>query len=208
MANYTITIRTLMNNGFDFGLQDYPIFDESYRKVLNQKILYHYYENEIGFETAALFKFYLNNKMNEIMEYYNTLYKVQKEMLDKNLLIFNVNLTEKLERQVDGKTNTSSDGTSQNDSKSVFQDTPQGKIYQGTIDDMEYATNVSFGRSNVKDNTNTNGTTNSTESYIKTITGNNGGVYNIDIISKIKKNLMNIDMEIINSLNDLFMQIY
>ena len=78
MAKYTITIKTLIDNNFDFQMTNYPIFDENYRNTLNQTILYHYYENEIGFETAPLFRFYLNQKLNEIMPYYNELYKIQK----------------------------------------------------------------------------------------------------------------------------------
>ena len=37
MAHYTITIKTLIDNNFDFKMTDYPIFDENYRNVLNQK---------------------------------------------------------------------------------------------------------------------------------------------------------------------------
>ena len=66
MAHYTITIKTLIDNNFDFKMNNYPIFDENYRTTLNEKILNHYYEDEIGFETASLFRFYLNNKLNEI----------------------------------------------------------------------------------------------------------------------------------------------
>ena len=47
MAKYTITIKTLLKNNFNFGLQNYPIFDENYRKTLNDNILNFYYENEI-----------------------------------------------------------------------------------------------------------------------------------------------------------------
>lgn len=52
----------------------YPIFDESYRPVLERKILRHYYTREIGDETFALWKLHLNNKMQEIMPYFNKLY--------------------------------------------------------------------------------------------------------------------------------------
>lgn len=57
---------------FDF---DYPIFDENYRHLLNCKILKHYYTREIGLETVGLWKLKLNTKLNEIMPYYNQLYK-------------------------------------------------------------------------------------------------------------------------------------
>lgn len=57
---------------FDF---DYPIYDESYRSVLETKILKHYYTREIGLETVGLWKLKLDTKMNEIMPYYNQLYR-------------------------------------------------------------------------------------------------------------------------------------
>lgn len=55
--------------------EEYPIFDEEYRNVLNTKILRHYYTREICAETVGLWKLWLNNKMNEIMPYYNELYR-------------------------------------------------------------------------------------------------------------------------------------
>lgn len=82
MSKYTTELRYLIENNFDLGLDDYPIFDESYRELLNQKIINHYYFREIGMETAELFKRYLNNTMREIMPYYNQLYK--SELLEFN----------------------------------------------------------------------------------------------------------------------------
>ena len=35
MAKYTVTILTLQKNNFNFGLQNYPIFDEAYRECDN-----------------------------------------------------------------------------------------------------------------------------------------------------------------------------
>ena len=82
MSKYTTELRYLIENNFDIGLKDYPIFDENYRESLNQKIINHYYFREIGMETAELFKRYLNNTMREIMPYYNQLYK--SELLEFN----------------------------------------------------------------------------------------------------------------------------
>ena len=72
---------------FDFS---YPIFDESYRQVLEKKILKHYYTREISEETVGLWKLRLNIKMNEIMPYYNKLYN--SELIEFNPL-YTVNLT-------------------------------------------------------------------------------------------------------------------
>ena len=82
MSKYTTELRYLIESGFDIGLKDYPIFDENYREPLNRKIINHYYFREIAFETAELFKRYLNNTMNEIMPYYNQLFK--SELLEFN----------------------------------------------------------------------------------------------------------------------------
>lgn len=66
---------------FDFH---YPIYDEAYRNVLNTKILMHYYTREIGLETVGLWKLKLRTRLNEIMPYYNQMYK--SAMLDFNPL--------------------------------------------------------------------------------------------------------------------------
>ena len=205
MAKYTITIKTLIDNNFDFKMNSYPIFDENYRNTLNQNILYHYYENEIGFETAPLFRFYLNQKLNEIMPYYNELYKVQKKLIDENLLLNNVNLTETLHGS--NKTETSSTSQSTNKGKNLFQDTPQGNISQQDINAQNvYATNITLNDNSINDDSSANGS--GTNEYLKTIIGNNGGKFNIDVLNDIKNNLMNIDLMIINELNDLFMGIF
>lgn len=64
---------------FDFS---YPIFDESYREILETKILTHYYTREIGLETVGLWKHFLKMRMNEIMPYYNKLYQAELLMPD------------------------------------------------------------------------------------------------------------------------------
>ena len=213
MAKYTTTIRNLMDNNFDFGLKDYPIFDEEYRELLNNKILMHYYMDEIGFETAGLFKVYLNNKMNEIMPYYNELYKKQKDLLlnfDKT-----TNLTETFTRDNTTDTNTKSNSTSSNtasgSSKNVYQDTPMGSITQQDIDNYDHASNQEFNKnqntSSIEDNSNLTGKATSLENYIRTKTGNNGRLYGIEILKMIKNNYMNIDEMVINELQDLFMGI-
>lgn len=74
-------IKNCLPKVFDFN---FPIFDESYRSVLETKILRHYYTREIGLETVGLWKLKLNTKLNEIMPYYNQLYK--SELIEFNPL--------------------------------------------------------------------------------------------------------------------------
>lgn len=57
------------------GLDDYPIYDEAHRSVLNNMIIRRYYFREIGFETMAQFTWMLRRTMHEIMPWYNDLYR-------------------------------------------------------------------------------------------------------------------------------------
>lgn len=83
---------------FDF---EFPIFDETYRSVLERKILKHYYTREICAETVGLWKHYLDMRLNEIMPYYNKLY--ESELLAFNPF-YDVDLTK--DHTAKGKSDT------------------------------------------------------------------------------------------------------
>lgn len=87
----------------------YPIYDEAYRSVLETKILKHFYTREIGFETAALWQLWLDKRMNEIMPYYNQLYK--SETLEFNPF-YDVDLTTDSKRNINHDEDTTEKGTS------------------------------------------------------------------------------------------------
>ena len=87
---------------------DFPIFDEAYRNVLCKKILKHYYTREICEETVGLWRFRLDTRMNEIMPYYNKLYK--SELLEFNPL-YDVDITRKGNRENAAKDNESVNST-------------------------------------------------------------------------------------------------
>ena len=82
---------------------DYPIFDETYRGVIETKILKHYYTREIGLETVGLWLHKLDVKMNEIMPYYNQLYK--SCLLEFNPF-YNTDLTTKRDIKTNEKGNS------------------------------------------------------------------------------------------------------
>lgn len=214
MAHYTITIQTLINNNFDFQLDKYPIFDENYRETLNNKILNHYFDAEIGFETAPLFRHYLLAKLNEIMPLYNIMYEKQKELLEN--IFGNVNLTESFEGENSNNSNvlnnSQSNSTGNSNMKNLFQDTPQGELDTTSINKQKWATNLTLNENNtsgnITDNSTSVGNSNGTNNYIKKIIGNNGGKYNIELLKEIQNSILNIDIMIINELQDLFMGIY
>lgn len=75
-TTYAPRLCDVLNYGYDLRLDAYPIFDEEYRPVLNQKIVNHFYTREIAYETPSLFVAKLNIKMSEHMPQINAVYKL------------------------------------------------------------------------------------------------------------------------------------
>lgn len=97
---------------FDF---DFPMFDENYRKVLEKKILRHYYTREICEETVGLWKLRLCDRLNMIMPYYNQMYK--SELLTFNPL-YDVNLVKSNTGKKDSEASNTLDSVSVTQSSS------------------------------------------------------------------------------------------
>ena len=72
-------VQTAYPKIFDSSL---VFYDEETKARLLPKILIHYYQREIGFETVGLWKLKLNQKMREILPYYNQLYASEKLQYD------------------------------------------------------------------------------------------------------------------------------
>ena len=109
------------NKVFNF---DFPIFDENYRQVLCRKILKHYYTREIAHETVGRWKLALNAKLNEIMPYYNQLYK--SELLEFNPF-YDVDLTRSREGSGTRDTTGSTSNTSTESGTNTKTDTVTSK---------------------------------------------------------------------------------
>lgn len=155
-------------------LDDYPIFDESYRHTLNDKIIRHFYFREIGQETFNMFTWYMRTHMHEIMPYYNQLYESTLLELDP---MYDIDMkygetwsVDKAgnEKSVghtgttshskgDTSTSASSDArgtsdtqTSDNGSthnRNVYSDTPMSLLKNDespTVEGLDYATNVTY----------------------------------------------------------------
>ena len=163
--------------GFDLGLSDYPIFDEAYRSILNQKIQEHFWFREFSADTPQRAIFYLNRKMREQMPQINKLY----EALRDEDPFFVISETSG-ESTGTGTEKSSSVG----DAKQIFSDTPQVQLIGGHDD---YATTLTGNVSTA----NADATRNSTSSYVtrtKTQAGTLvaaaeiwiGGVNNADLV--------------------------
>lgn len=211
-SDVELVLRSAEPKIFDF---DYPIFDENYRHVLNTKILKHYYINEIGLETYALWKLRLNTKMNEIMPYYNQLYK--SELYTFNPLHdIDVTRQHKVDRSEDSTSSTKDISTTQQTNGNVhadaYSDTPQGGITG--VEELTYLTNYrkitddNKLDSKITGNTDTDTGITTFESYVETVKGKQGVRNYSDLLKDFRSTFLNIDMQVIESLTDLFMLIW
>lgn len=254
------TIQAAIPNIFTFT---FPIFDESYRVPLETKILRHYYTREIGLETVGLWRMKLETKLNEVMPYFNQLYK--SELLEFNPFYDvelgttrnnehnqienateNADATSKSETDTTQTTkdtiadtdNTTIDSTitRNNTEKNAYSDTPQGQV--SNVDNYTYLTNyrnVNNSGTDSTDETNNrtynrkadgtltgNITSNSsstnevqnnknitsTDDYIEKVSGKRGTSSYSSMLQEFRETFLNIDMQVIDSLSDLFMGVW
>ena len=197
---------------FDF---EFPIYDEEYRNVLCTKILKHYYTREIGAETVGLWKLWLDTRLNEIMPYYNQLYK--SAMIEFNPL-YDIDLSTEYLKSKDGTNDTTGNSTENSSGNSneltisegestgrnMFSDTPQGSL--DNVENETYLTNAS--KSTSEDNTksdkdyeyNGNRQVNrtdklvikSTEEYVHTIKGKSRGASYSKRLNEFRETILNL----------------
>ena len=168
MSKYTTELRYIIESGYKLNaLSSYPIFDENYRSVLNQYILNHFWMREIGFETVGEFDLYLGNTLNEIMPYYNGMFKMAMSEIDP---LTNYKYKETLDKTDKGT--TSSNSITNGNSKSVESTPADGLVQMNEIENNVYASSATLNNNAV----NANGTVDSkTETdYVKLVSGYNG----------------------------------
>lgn len=160
------------------------IFDENYRAVICKKILKHYYLREICSETVGIWKLWLNTRLEEILPYYNQLYK--SALLEFNPL-YDVNITRTHNRTIDE--NKTENGTSTETST----DKNTGS---GTRDNTTSGSNKNSGTSSVTDN----GSSNSKDLYSDTPQGALTGVETETYLTNARK-ITNTDSSTSESTN-------
>ena len=168
MSKYTTELRYIIESGYKLNaLTSYPIFDENYRPVLNQYILNHFWMREIGFETVGEFDLYLGNTLNEIMPYYNGMFKMAMSEIDP---LTNYKYKETLDKSDVGT--TSSNSNTNGNSNSVESTPADGLVQMNEIENNVYASSATLNNNTV----NANGTVDSkTETdYVKMVSGYNG----------------------------------
>lgn len=206
---------------FNFEYDLYKPNDNKER--LEKKILTHYYNWEIGVETPSHFKFLLRNTLNEILPYYNKLYKATEED-------FNPLNNMDYEERVQGAGSNTANNTNSNTLHTVTHDEFDGSnedeikksdTPQGHLDDIregdymsEYQLNVGTEH-NEKDNdlqSTNNGTASSSGNYSNSearfVKGINGKKSKSQLLLEYKNAIQNIDLMIIKELQSCFMQIF
>lgn len=150
---------------------NYPIFDEKYREHLESLICLHYYKREIGFETVGLFKLYLEQKMREIMPFYNQLYK--SELLEFNPF-YDVDITRDHKLKHNAEENSVNKSLNNSDSKESFNSNTTGKSNDNTnqgVSSRDESKRNSKNNSSAKNSSNASSTSNNKQRYSDTPQG-------------------------------------
>lgn len=238
MSQYTIQLRWIIEQAekdahgsytpFEYtdatwkalGLDSYPIYDESYRDKLNSMICDHYYMREIGQEAPGLFRLVVRRTMNEIMPYYNELYRIAAQQYDplneidvKRLTLWN----DKADRSWDSQSDGTNESTTSGNSSNVYSDTPMSMISDdggSLIKNGEYATNATFDNSTSTSSATTGGHSNGTDGTTRggdrteTESGHRKSIP--ELIQEWRRAILNVNREIVESseLAECFMLCY
>jgi hypothetical protein len=129
---------------------NWEIFDESYRKILCEKILRSYYTREICAETVGLWQLWLDSTLCEIMPMYNQLYKTT--IYEFNPL-YNTDMTTTFTKTVTGNDSKTTTGNSSkwNDVSNYNKNT---KTDDYTVKDSSKTESTSKGNTNSESSNN------------------------------------------------------
>ena len=220
----TVELGELLSTGVDLWDFEYPTprkvveyngktcsvdFD---KERLQKKIEDHYRFRQIGQETVGRFKHYLKTRMQEIMPYYVQVYEFDAKFRNIEDPLESYNLVETFQQEtqgtgrVSGTNKAQTTGSSENLSK--FSDTPQGTV--NNLDDhLTNATQVTgsdTGHSDVSTEQESQDTGNTTHTLTRK--GNIGVQPLGGEVENIRKAFINIDLQIIEELADLFLMVY
>ena len=219
-SRLTLELRDIVDNGdnsVDIWNFDYPSFYKGAEKTaFEKKVVDHFYFRQIGSETVGRFLHQFRTKVREIMPYYIQLYESEALMKSLDDPFGNVDITETFEQETTGQSSSSAMSASE-DSRSGstnaerrFSNTPQGAV--NNLDDyMTEATRDNGNHSESGESSGTSsGETESSGTVRHTFTkkGNQGVNTYAHDMEELRKTFRNIDMEIINELNVLFLGVY
>lgn len=220
MSDFTVTLYNLIQNGFDLELDEYDIFNEDYRDILNQAIINHYMFREIAYQNPAQWRFRLKERMSRIMrDKYNKLYMAKA--IEFNPL-YNIEITETFEHEIENKGASNETGKETNNSTDNTDNSGYGVIYPseeltaGDINNPKFANNGNVQK-NKATSKNENESTiesetknNMVEKYKRFTEGSSAGLPFSKAMIQLKQYLdkYDLDKQVICELSDLFMTVY
>lgn len=179
------------------------------KEKLAEKMIRHFYTNEIGFETIGLFHLNLKAFLDETMEEYLPL--IYSASIDYDPLV-NVNFTETYDstNSANSKENRNLTQQTNGNNLTINSDTPQGNINKTAILNGSYASSTSAD--DINTNTSDTGSVSTDgsgkEHYEKTTKGNSGvSATSQKMIQQYRDNIRALDREIIEKARPLFMAI-
>lgn len=176
------------------------------KQRLAQKIIDHYYMDEIGVETVGLFKRRVKVAMQEIME--EKLPLIYSAAIAYDPLV-NVDYTETYSGTTSMESESSGSASSSSSGLTVSSDTPQGQISKSDILNGAYASSTSADEIEDESSSSSTGSNNGTNDYTKRVRGNSGiSATAQKMVQQYRDNIIMIDRDIINDLAKLFMAIY
>lgn len=234
-GEYTETLGNLINMGYDtdtklhLSADYYPIYNESHRAELNEKIIRHYALREIGQETAQQFIFYLGMTMAEIMPYFNERYRtLDMEYNPLDSMDMTTDSENGSESQSSGKASSTQDSTSNSTSKSDNSSTTTSKSFDSDVpqtgvqgDFSRYASHAnesqadSSGTASSSQDSTSHTTAHSTTDYQHDSSNSKGKSHvtgrsqsAMSLIQEYRNAIINVDMEVVRSLEPCFMQVW
>lgn len=164
----------LAASGNSYNLTPYPIFDEAHRQVLNDAIIRHYWNYEIGSETPDMFAWNLNDALHRIMPYYNSLFATKlQSIMDIVTEKWNVTNTDDIVRKILNATTGTADTKYDQSAEYTMNRTTEGTLdtdYNQTDKTTRNRndTTENDGTSTVNEQMNAKGTSTSTDRFLDT----------------------------------------
>ena len=226
----TVELGELIENGFELFNFDYPSYYKDAEKLaFEKKIIDHYYFRQIGQETPQRFRHYLKCKLCEIMPYYIQRYESvalmeagiesgeikpleNYSMIEEGTTSDSTNAT----RTGSGTTTMTGSGevTNTKDATQKFSDTPQNNLANldnyltnATVINENEHSQSSESKNGTQSETNTEKSTGN-GSHTLTRRGNIGVTTYAQMLEGYRQSFINVDLEIIEELNCLFLGVY
>ena len=224
MAKYSIELRKIIETlgedevrswFMDYDITNYLTAEEIAviesrgtwnKQRLAQKIIDHYYMEEIGVETVGLFKRRVKVAMQEIME--EKLPLIYSAAIHYDPLV-NVDYTETYQGNSTMESTSNGSASSSSSGLTVNSDTPQGQISKSAILGGSYASNTSADEIGDSSSSESSGTNTGSNDYLKRVKGNSGVSATAQrMVQQYRENIIMIDRDIIKDLSKMFMSIY